>query len=621
MREKYSKQCLLIKKNMTLENKINNALFCQQASKDFDDNYLGNFLFVITTIYLLLPAILTLFFFSKYPFFVMIAAFFGVVFLVKDSAFKLFSCIHIVRNAYPLFILSALIVWLSGILPPFAQNSDWYKHYGILNILVDQSWPPSVITEDGLGTLRYSIAYYVIPAIFGKVFGPIGMYIALFSLTTIGLFIAMVLAFGSNFRPPYVLFLLGTIFLLFSGADIIGFMITKVHYGPINHFELWWSIGELASNITNLFWVPQHSLPGFLVAFVVLRYPFLSLKYAGLIGACTAIWSPFAAIGVVPIYLYAVGKIGFKPLISAVNIFAAPVLLVTGAMFLLDGSSNIPIGFIYNNPRFQFDMWFVFLIVEFLGISISLLLYKRNISLIFTCVIFLVVLSLFYLGANNDLLMRASIPCLGILAILASFAVVYGENTVKKAPLILFLVIGVVTPMSEIIRAFTASRLPNPERINLLDILPSSSHNNQYFVFNGSDYIRRQAILELIDVNFQNTFGTASFMDNRRIESNEYTDAALVTGDIHLPRGAYKVEITLNWDVESKTTEKNAGHFSLHGKRLLYGINTSREQNKNIISYFYTDGGKFKFSFGLGGWSKGKGFIELKDMRIFAVKK
>ena len=126
-------------------------------------------------------------------------------------------------------------------------------------------------------------------------------------------------------------------------------------------------------------------------------------------------------------------------------------------------------------------------------------------------------------------------------------------------------------------------------------------------------------ILGLSDLQFS-SWGRASFINNKRfIESNEFTDAALLTNEIKIPRGSYRLKILLSYSVESENIRINAAHVSIHGKKILIPINTSSKQNESYEKDFFNDGEPFQLSIGLGGWSKGKGFLRIDNLEILSL--
>jgi hypothetical protein len=438
-----------------------------------DRNHGHEFLFLPALLYLLLPSAIVLFYFSAWPVLVVCATGLAILWAGPQSKIIQKQQPNLLSNTWPYLIMSAGIVWLSGAMPPFAENSDWFKHYAIFNTLSDQPWPPKIATDNGIATLRYSLSYYVFPAAAVKILGSSILPFAIFAWTTLGLYAAMILAFGWTARPIATIFTLSTIFFLFSGADIIGTKHTGVLHGPLMHFEWWWKpFGSLSSIVTNLFWAPQHAVAGLLSAFLVLRYPRRSMRNAGVILAATAVWSPFAAIGLAPVFIWSTFQAGFRDLFTRSNLIAAPILLLASALFLTQGSGGIPAEFLSHMQGFTIKEWLIFLIVEFGAIALALFLATpQRAMLIFLQVAFLTILSLFHVGLNNDLLMRASIPSLGILALLSSTAVVYAPNNIRKAPLIILLVLGLATPLGEIMRSITTPRIENKGNLTIEKII------------------------------------------------------------------------------------------------------------------------------------------------------
>jgi len=418
-------------------------------------------------------------------------------------------------------------------------------------------------------------------------------------------------------------FMLGAVFLLFSGSDYIGTKYTNVIPEPLMHFEWWWKpFGQLSSNITNIFWAPQHAIAGFLSTFLFMRYPQLSLRNAGVIAAATAGWSPFAAIGLIPSFFWAITKSGHKGVLSRSNLICSPVLLVLSGFFLTNGSASLPAGFIWNVSGFTINGWLIFLLLEVWIFSFSLaLVLKGNLVLISFFSLFLTALTLFTFGQYNDLLMRASVGSLGALAFASSIAVVYSPNDIRKVPLIVCLVLGLATPLGEITRSLVANRMQAIDEISISEFLSGRKQlAPQYLVYEKSNNeVVRYDMLNLSELKFT-SLGSAEFENNsKRIESTEFTDAALVSNDILLPPGIYKLDAILEWDVSGGKAGKNAAHVSIHRNKMLISIMTSRADGERVSSYFRGDGNPFKLSFGLGGWATGKGFIQLKELKIGLV--
>lgn len=584
----------------------------------------GAALYNLALLYLLLPAALVLLYFAPWPLAVAGATALALYWAIDGRALAARPQWPALAGSWPWLALAAGVVWLAGALPPCAENLDWYKHYAMFNILRQQSWPPHMVSAGGVATLRYSLAYYVPPALLAKAVGSAVLPAAIWLWSTLGLYLALLLAFGTRARPAASALLLGAVFLLFSGADIVGTKLTGHSLGPALHFEWWWPLGALCAILTNLFWTPQHTLAALLATFLLLRYPRRTLANVGVLGAATALWSPFAAIGLVPVLLWACRVGGVRALWSRSNLLAAPVLLLAAARFLGEGAAGIPADLIWEFNDFTLGGWLLFLMLEFGAICLSLLMVTPGAALpVALCAAFLTLLALFRVGGGSDLLMRASIPALGVLALLSARAVAGAPNSVRKLPLVLCLLAGLVTPMGEIMRALTAPRIANPDRITLADVIQDNPvFERQYLVFKAADNtVQGESVLTLPALGFQ-PYGVAQFdLAQHRVASDQPTDAGLVSDLITLPPGVYKLEALLDWDVASGTRGKNGGQLSIYGQKMLLPIMPSTASGHALTYYLSADGKPFRLAFGLGGWSTGSGYVELKQLKLGLVKR
>lgn len=582
----------------------------------------SSFLFTAVFLYLFIPSAVVLLYFGPWPAASAIAAVMAVYWGVATPPRKYRLSARAIADTWPYLILASGAVWFSGILPPFAETLDWYKHYAVFNALVDQSWPPIFPTEKGIATLRYSLAYYVVPSVAAKLLGSRILSAAIFAWTVAGLYLAMLLAFGGKARTSAEAFLLGGIFLLFSGADIVGYYLTGFMAGPL-HFEWWAGFGELSSSVTDLFWVPQHALAAWLAAFLVLRYPVACLRRAGVIVATVALWSPFSALGVVPVLAWAAFRKGWKPLATRMNWIAAPVLLIAAAVFLTKGSAGIPAGVIWDSPQFTIGKWLFFLAAEFGVIALSLwILGQADAVLIGILTAFLSAIALFNVGVYNDLLMRASIPALGILAVLSATAVAHAPGGIRKAPLIICLVAGLATPMGEMMRSIVGSRIKNHDALTILDVVRDNDQFvPQYLVFDVAGKFKFDNVMDIADLWFTESGPGQVDRLSHHVESGVFTDTALVSNDFYLAPGWYRLDAVMNWDVVAREPDKDAAYLSLQERSILTPIKSSKATAMHATSYYYAKGGNVRLSFGLGGQSPGKGFIELTELKISSMKR
>lgn len=138
-------------------------------------------------------------------------------------------------------------------------------------------------------------------------------------------------------------------------------------------------------------------------------------------------------------------------------------------------------------------------------------------------------------------------------------------------------------------------------------------------LIHASTLLYKQKNFDLSSLQFT-TWGKASFnIDQYFVKSDDFTDAALVTNQVTLSRGDYKLKLSLSYSVESEDSRTNAAHISMHGKKILIPINTSSKEKEPYEVNFFHDGEPFQLSIGLGGWSKGRGVIKINSLEIFSI--
>lgn len=86
-----------------------------------------------------------------------------------------------------LLAIACVWIWLSGGGGPLHQNTDWIKHYAILNALAQNHWPVEMAGQTGV--LRYSLGWYLILALILKAVTPHAQNVALSLWSVTGIFI------------------------------------------------------------------------------------------------------------------------------------------------------------------------------------------------------------------------------------------------------------------------------------------------------------------------------------------------------------------------------------------------------------------------------------------------
>jgi hypothetical protein len=335
------------------------------------------------------------------------------------------------------------------------QDGDYFKHNAIVADLFRRDWPVAYSIEHGgsahPAALVYYLAYYLPPALVGKIAGWEALRYALVIWTACGLFITSLwcLRFsrGALWAP--------LAFLAFGGLDVFGMFlgIRAWSWMPELWFEHrqmeWWtgfSFGNYPSHSCHLFWAPQHALSAWL-ATAALFYRIRSRTLAGclFLAALTPLWSPLVSLGLLPVGLAGILITKGKGTFSHSNLAALPLLGMSCLYFAARGMPEIPftpIPFGWNNPApLKLAVTFILEVLPW-----ALLLFvstkaspKASLAIILPAVIFLAILPLWRIGAYNDLMMRASLPAFSLLSFLILHKWIGASSRWKKTALVILI--------------------------------------------------------------------------------------------------------------------------------------------------------------------------------------
>jgi hypothetical protein len=246
------------------------------------------------------------------------------------------------------------------------------------------------------------------------------------------------------------------LFLLFSGLDLVGWLIHGGDASLLVHKE-WWASSNYAfaydGHATLFIWVPQHALAGMLgMALLLLNGKQPTPPQAvGLLGAAVLFWSPFAALGLMPFALAAAVRGGPSAFLDGGNILCATVLGIPLIGYLTAGAADVPHGFSWNHPGFSMISYVEFLILEVGLYLLALRLcgweHLRHPAIV---IAMLLVLPLYRIGAFNDFTMRACIPALMLVGIAAAAAMTE-VRSLRCIPLAILMFAGSITSVLEII--------------------------------------------------------------------------------------------------------------------------------------------------------------------------
>jgi hypothetical protein len=367
-------------------------------------------------------------------------------------------------------------------------NADWHIRDAVLHDLVGSPWPVGYGLLDGKETvLRASVGYFLPAALIGKGLGLSAAHAAMALWTALGatLFLLQVLSLAPSRLP--VALVVAAVVVLFSGLDIVGNLLNdgphfRSDWNVTTHLEWWAGSYQYSSMTTQLFWVPNHALAAWLVIGLLYRNVALAplASVLPILVVAAALWSPLSAIGLVPFVL---GKVGTGMLRSrSVQLLHpkiwAPALavgVVVAAYLELD-PGHIPKGLAVASGSvgalaMALSQQAQFFLLEAGFIGFSILLIRRTDEIIIALLV-LALLPFAYFGPANDLVMRASIPSLAVLAIGAALALVDRTAAPRSLRKHVFLggllAVGAATPSAEFARAFILPTWPINMRATLI---------------------------------------------------------------------------------------------------------------------------------------------------------
>jgi hypothetical protein len=416
----------------------------------------------------------------------------------------------------PGFLVPSLLIvlaWvlLSGIDGFGLQNGDFDARNAIFRDLIQRPWP--VRYEYGAsallrgvvgdtGALVYYFAYWLPPALVGKLLGWDAANHALFLWSILGVFLSTLLVCRYNGTFTLVTLLA---LVCWSGMDIVGTllyspppsMLAVLHGGSVHIREVvgqtlaiilgrenieWWVsantgllLWQYSSFTTQLFYVFNQAIPAWVATALLLNQQ----DKKSLIHTYSLIllFAPLPAIGLLPFLVYRLaersawmspsGSRGTAPsflrqVMSIQNTVAPASLGLVAVAFLGTQHSQPGQGAIWNFIPVSADL--VIRYLEFCGFEFALLgllvlrsSKERRLTALALMILF--ILPLYRSGATSDLVMRASIPALLVLFMTGIRSLQSETSNPALGPRLLRVLLGVVlllgvdTPLHEIGRS------------------------------------------------------------------------------------------------------------------------------------------------------------------------
>lgn len=326
--------------------------------------------------------------------------------------------------------LAALVLWLAGF-PGGPFPWDWFKHWALIGILIEEDWPVRVTLDGQELGLRFYMAAYLIPSAIGKtgLSAEPWLPVALWFGTGYWL-LFRIASEGCVARRGIAVLLLPMIFLLMGGADLAvergARALAGEAFRPLFGFhEEWWAAHWLrvpvqyTSVLSSLVWVPHQSIATGIVALLLVSDP-RKVPWAGVLGyVFLALWSPFGMIGLTPLVIWRLFESRDQWVRDRLVWIAAGVLVVAPllvAVYLMGGAQRMAL--LPSSPidllrRVLFNP--LFLVVELLPFALILRRRMLRDGTLAVCTLTLIALP-FFSGEPLDFAMRAAAGPLVVLA-------------------------------------------------------------------------------------------------------------------------------------------------------------------------------------------------------------
>ncbi|MCE7064242.1 hypothetical protein [Dyadobacter sp. CY326] len=415
--------------------------------------------------YLLMPNLIFSIGWFRLPLSVLLVA--GIVFIVvfhfrteNNSALSLSR-----KQTFQIAIISLLIIAFSGVGGFCFQAFDYWAHNSKYYTLFNNSWPV-LFKANGRYACHY-FGFFLVPALISKMLGELSG-IALYIWASIGLFIGFcwIFVFTGKSYLSLILFLsLGGIGHLIK---VVTMRLIGLNYHVPPFFTEIWPVLYQAQ------WAPNQLIPIIIVSAILFHdYVYLKKPERSFIAVIAIfIWGIFPSIVFVIIFSMLMLLRYHNDLRRLFQRKAMIDVLVPGLIFIptffyfLSGKASVIAGFIWQfNPLDQIAFHYFFGVVIDLavlsGIAYILNLHKSANKRIVTALFALLILISFVrMGKWNDWFLRGNTPVLTLLSlfILQAFSVWTKERPdwykLKVSyPLVLFLLLGFIVPMSQIKRA------------------------------------------------------------------------------------------------------------------------------------------------------------------------
>lgn len=431
---------------------------------------IDDFLVKLSELYIILPIIIFMFGWLKLWIALLGTAIFCLFFYKMNASIEKRDDL-INKNNIKYWILVLVIagiwVYLSGIGSFVFQNDDYWVRNPIFRDLSTYQWPvmydlskESHVVQQICGSSQVAFSYYFcwwLPvAWISKIFclGEIARNILLYLWAVLAVFLIIYLLCRKVKKCSLIV---PIVLVFFSGLDIIPYCVLNRTIPLIDHLERWATFFQYSSNTTQLFWVFNQSLPVWIMVALLLQ--FKDNKYIAGLSSLAFAYSPWATMGMVPIAIAGSFKDRktIKDIFNYTNILIPFIMLVVfGSFYMSSTGSNGFFGTVFGlypeSKRMIVYMYITFVIIEF-GIYFLIIHSDRKKYDYYWITLIELILFPLFVVRDFNFTMRGTIPALFLLMYFVIKYLIDNKGMkLKKLMLILFLIIGSYTPITEINR-------------------------------------------------------------------------------------------------------------------------------------------------------------------------
>ncbi|WP_157801225.1 hypothetical protein [Sphingobium sp. LB126] len=364
------------------------------------------------------------------------------------------------------FLIAAILLVLGGEGRLLYATPDWQVRDAVLADMGTHRWPFDYWLDGRSQLLRAPVGMYLVPALLGGA-SQLGRDWILFAHNS--LILGLLLAQGSTlFEDRRARLIALIVFVAFSGLDVLGNLLVQLANGEArwDHIEDWGDGYQFSSHITQIFWVPQHAIAGWVAAltYMLWRRNLAPIGVFAAILPLMALWSPLILFGAMPFALFA----GFRALSTKTWNWRdvrcctiATSLAIPALIYLTTGATAVGSGL--NPPKAV--VYVLIILLEVMPFLLPVLRdtdngIDRTTIIISGACLFL--MPSWTIGMFNDFQMRASIMPLALIAIAYGDWACRLDHWRTKIVFLTIIALGAVTGVIEIANAFRFAPSPVP---------------------------------------------------------------------------------------------------------------------------------------------------------------